>query len=172
MTGYRIILAGKVAAGLTSRLLNDESEAFTARFPKHFLKQAVKKAEAAGDAGEIIAIVGEQPEVVIEPVGSDGVLGALWRLGEKTGCGLMTDFDAIPIEQEFIEICNFADADPYTGDDEGCVLAAADEDITGRIVSRLHEQGFDAGEIGVLTNECARVIMRGDKRVFINQPRR
>ena len=78
------------------------------------------------------------------------------------------DFDTPwRIRQEFIEICNALDADPYTQDDAGSVVMAVTDAQTA--VRCLEDRGVPAAVIGRMTQACARVIMRGGTRCYINK---
>lgn len=48
-----------------------------------------------------------------EPIGTGGIFGALWRLGEAAGTGLFVELSRIPVRQDTIEICEILDVTPY-----------------------------------------------------------
>ncbi|WP_434310252.1 hypothetical protein [Hominifimenecus sp. rT4P-3] len=48
-----------------------------------------------------------------EPIGTGGIFGALWRLGEAAGTGLYVELSRIPVRQDTIEICEILDVTPY-----------------------------------------------------------
>ena len=166
-SGRTVILAGRAGAGLTERLLKEQEEVLAERFPNHFLEQARRLARFAVDEDVCRGICEKAGKNVYEPVGPGGIFGALWRLGEKCASGLVTGFDRIDILQEFIEICNALGVNPYTADDPGSVLIAAEE--PQQVTEDLRRAGIPADIIGEMTEDAARVIMRGDTRCYINK---
>lgn len=163
-----IILAGMIGAGLTDRLIQTYEEVLTERFSISFLGQARRLARFVLDEDMCRQIcLNNGDKILAEPVGPGGLFGALWRLGERLDSGLVTGFDRIPIRQEFIEICNALEANPYTEDDAGSMLLTACD--AGPVVRSLQEAGIPAHVIGEITENKARVVMRGETRCYINK---
>ena len=171
----QIILAGSVGAGIAERLLSREQDKLEKRFSRSFLGQArnlarfVIKDQTRGN-GQIRKYDQLRGREICVPVGKGGIFPAPWNLAEQENAGLQSAFDRIPIAQEFIEIFNYLDVNPYTSDDEGSVLIVTDDAET--VIERLKKKGIPACRIGYLTENQARVIMRGETRCYLNKPER
>ena len=163
---HDIVLVGLVGAGLTERLLEQEEQALSKRFSKSFLERARRAARFVIQDAQLKQI--EDKVLQSAPVGEGGIFAALWHLGEALGMGLLTGFDRIPIRQEFIEICNALDVDPYTSDDNGSILFVTEE--TDQIIEYFEKQQIPVCRIGLMQEGKARVIMRGEVRCYLNKP--
>ena len=163
---YDIVLAGLVGAGLTERLLEQEEQALNERFSKSFLERARRSARFVIQDAQLKQI--EDKVLQSVPVGEGGIFAALWHLGEALGMGLLTGFDRIPIRQEFIEICNALDTDPYTSDDGGSFLFAAEE--ADQLIECFEKQQIPVCRIGMMQEGKVRVVMRGEVRCYLNKP--
>ena len=163
---YDIVLAGLVGAGLTERLLKQEEQALNERYSKSFLERA--RLSARFVIPDVHLRQAESKALQSRPVGERGIFAALWHIGEALGMGLLTGFDRIPIRQEFIEICNTLDVDPYTSDDGGSVLFVTDE--ADQMMEYFEKQQIPICRIGVMQEGKARVIMRGEVRCYLNKP--
>ena len=163
---YEIVLAGLVGAGLTERLLEQEEQALNERFSKNFLERARRSARFVIQDALLKQI--ENKVLQRQPVGEGGIFAALWHLGEALDMGLLSGFDRIPVRQEFIEICNALNVDPYTSDDAGSILFAAKE--ADQIIEYFETQQIPVCRIGMMQEGKARVIMRGEVRCYLNKP--
>ena len=163
---YDIVLAGLVGAGLTESLLEQEEQALSERFSKSFLERARRSARFVIQDAQLKQI--ENKALLSQPVGEGGIFAALWHLGEALDMGLLSGFDRIPVRQEFIEICNALNTDPYTSDDAGSILFATEE--AGHIIEFFEKQQIPVCRIGIMQEGKARVIMRGQVRCYLNKP--
>ena len=163
---YDIVLAGLVGAKLTERLLKQEEQALSERYSKSFLERARLSARFVIPDAQLRQA--ECKAIQSRSVGEGGIFAALWHLGEALDMGLLTGFDRIPIRQEFIEICNTLDVDPYTSDDGGSILFVTEE--ADQIIECFVKQQIPVCRIGMMQEGKARVIMRGEVRCYLNKP--
>ncbi len=105
--------------------------------------------------------------LMLKPLGSKGIFGGLWELGQSLGCGMEIGLRDIPIRQETIEICELLDINPYEVDSCGALMIVAKE--ADEIVERLKEAGITATIIGKLNASNDRVLISGDERRFIDK---
>lgn len=104
MVKMDIVMSGRAGDAGTALLLNRWRHRLEKRLPAFFLEQAgrLPKAEGAAPAGSFSV-----------RIGSEGVFGALWRLGEGFGTGLRVELPRIPLFQETVEICEILEISPY-----------------------------------------------------------
>lgn len=99
-----------------------------------------------------------------------GFYAGLWKLAEKTHCGVDVDLKKIPILQETIEIANFFDIDPYWMESAGSLLTAIPSGKAEEVLTRLAESSIPAAVIGTLNDSNQKIIRNGDEMRFLDRP--
>lgn len=97
-------MSGRAGDTGTALLLERWRARLEKRLPAFFLEQAGRLPEP-----ENLAPAG----ALSVPIGPEGVLGALWRLGEAAGTGVWVELSRIPLFQETVEICEILEFSPY-----------------------------------------------------------
>jgi hypothetical protein len=93
-------------------------------------------------------------------VGYKSLWSALWNLCEAYQVGIEVESSQIPIRQETIEICQFANVNPYQLSSGGSYLIVTLEPET--IIEGLEKRGITSKVIGRITKNRKRIIKRGD----------
>ncbi len=99
-----------------------------------------------------------------------GFYAGLWKLAEKTHCGVDVDLKKVPILQETIEIANFFDIDPYWMESAGSLLAAIPAGKAEEVLTGLAESNIPAAVIGTLNDTNQKIIRNGDEMRFLDRP--
>lgn len=99
-----------------------------------------------------------------------GFYAGLWKLAEKTHCGVDVDLKKVPILQETIEIANFFDIDPYWMESAGSLLAAIPAGKAEEVLTGLAESSIPAAVIGTLNDSNQKIIRNGDEMRFLDRP--
>ena len=99
-----------------------------------------------------------------------GFYAGLWKLAEKTHCGVDVDLKKVPILQETIEIANFFDIDPYWMESAGSLLTAIPAGKAEEVLTRLAESSIPAAVIGTLNDSNQKIIRNGDEMRFLDRP--
>ena len=92
-----------------------------------------------------------------------GVLQAIWEIAEASKVGFKVYESKIPIRNETMTICAMLHVDPLRLMSSGCLLIAADNRKSDRIVRRLEQRGIEAQIIGKFTDR-----KKGRKLVRLN----
>ncbi|MBQ4426104.1 MAG: hypothetical protein II882_10305 [Lachnospiraceae bacterium] len=150
----KLVLAGSVGlCGVLREAEKPENAALLRQiFPARFLAHWEKDAAAQ--------LAAERPcDAEIREDLSEGVFAALWRLGEKAGCGFTVRMEALALSPYTTEIAEALDLDPYL--------------LPGSGYAALREEP-GAGErvIGETTPGAARVVESGDRKRYLVPPER
>lgn len=92
-----------------------------------------------------------------------GVLQAIWEVAEASKVGFVVDESKIRVRSETKVICAMLHVDPLRLMSSGCLLIAADNRKSDRIVRRLEQRGIEAQVIGKFTDR-----KKGRKLVRLN----
>ena len=101
-------------------------------------------------------------------LGDGGFFTGLWRLAEKTGCGIEVDLQAVPVLQETIEITNELGINPYAMRSAGSLLIAAQDGK--KLAEQLAEKGKTAVRIGKLTAGRDRILRNREEVRYLDRP--
>lgn len=164
-------------AGLegTVQIAGQKKQELLKRFPSFMLEEAIgfeqflsvlPEAEACSEKRLPLC---ERATAMME-LSEGGVYGGLWEFAQHAGVGLEIFMKQIPIRQETVEICNYYDIDPYRMLSGGSLLLSAGNG--SRIAQRLREAGIPATVIGRATAGNDRVVINGDRRLFLEPLRR
>ncbi len=165
-----IIFVGYAASAAALKIMEGQRERLCGRYSRDYLERGMNGLkrdftdnaalpEAGGPGGTLYQI----------KCGEDGAFGALWRLGEELGCGLEVSLMQIPIRQIAIEMCDYADINPYESDSTGCSMVVTES--PGAVLNGLKEAGCPAAVIGCTAPGNDRVVVNGEVRRFMTPVR-
>lgn len=162
-----IIMTGYVAAGGISCILHYYENELNGNFQISIVEGAKK---FSGN------IINNKPDktltdsidcsAAIYPAGEGGIFRALWDMAEKYGTGLVADIKKMPIRQEYIEICEYYNINPYMLDARGAYLIMTKHG--NRMLRALESEGIKCAIIGYTASNNDRIIVNGDERRYIN----
>lgn len=101
----------------------------------------------------------------VDIVSEGGIIKALWNTADQLKTGITVYQKMIPIKQEFIEICEYYNINPYMLDGKGAFLIVSEH---GNVLLRLLEQyGINCAIIGHTTDNNDRIIINNNERRYI-----
>lgn len=116
-----------------------------------------------------LKMIQERVEPYILGLGSDGIFGGLWSLGQQLNSGLVVDLNIIPISQQTLEVCEFLNLNPYMQDSQGSYLIVS---ALGTVfIEELEAAGVPAIVIGRLTKGKARIVRNSDEIRYLTPPK-
>jgi hydrogenase maturation factor len=166
--GMDILVTKWIGIEGTSILAKEKEKELCERFPAPFV-------EKAKELDRYISVLSEAAVAVksgvsaMHDVTEGGIFGALWEMAEASGVGLEIDLKKIPIRQETVEVCEYFGINPYELISSGCMLMAAEDGNT--LVRQLEKEGIPATVIGKAVEGNDRVILNGDEKRFLEQPK-
>lgn len=163
-----IVMAGTIAIGTTSVLVNLYENRLRNRFHDTFVDDCLKISEFT-DIKKITDIAKEQDILYMHHVSDGGVFAAAWELASAVNLGIEIDIKKIPVWQETIEIAEVFDYNPYMTDGTGAVLIAVKDGAA--LAEKFKSAGIYADVIGHITSGRDRVVMNGDEKRFLEPPR-
>ncbi len=98
----------------------------------------------------------------------NGLLAALWEMGEYYDSGFSLDMNEIPLRQETVEVCERLDLDPFSLPSEGCVILVTDHPAGLR--EHLLKAGIPAAIVGSLCEARARILRNKEKVRYLDKP--
>ena len=119
-------------------------------------------------ATDVIKQVLQHSVQAIHPIGTEGLLGALWNMGEVQKVGMEIDIKQIPIMQEVIEITECVSINPYQLNSIGSILVMTEDG--NALVESLRKQGYTAAKIGKIIDTTERVVYNGSDKRFLDKP--
>lgn len=164
--GQEIILCGSLALEGMERILDECEEGLSERFVPAFLRQ-MKRLKGNLDQSEAIRAAAGYVNAM-QPIGSGGILAALWEVAEAAEVGLKADMSDMSILQETIEVCEFYRLNPYQMTSAGGILMFTDQGA--RLTELMKKAGARTSRIGCITAEKARVLINGTETRFLDRP--
>lgn len=162
--GQAIVITGWIGMEGTQRLLRKKQEAAKNRFPLHFIRKTEQY-----DGGRLpkleqrLAL--EYGATAMYAAGEDGILDALWQLGERVGCGMEIFLSELPIRQETIEVTDFFLENPYQLASGGVFLAVTEQG--NELAERLRQEGLPAAVAGTIQEGRDRVVCFHEERRYL-----
>ena len=152
----------------TSIIAKEKEEQLSGRFSPALLETAkgFSKLMSVVEDARVATAVGVS---AMHDVTEGGIFGALWEIGESSGCGLEISLLDIPVRQETVEICEEFGINPYCLISSGSMLITAPNGSD--IVRALGKAGINAAVIGKVTDGNDRVLLNGDERRFLEPPK-
>lgn len=172
--GQQIVMTKWAGAFGAAELSYIRKESLVQKFPAVYIEEVNSYlTEKAG--GESLLSIERESEIARQfdarafyPVSKNGVFGALWEMAELSGTGLQVDFEAIPVRQESIEVCEQYGENPYEMDSLGCLLIGTEKGE--ELACLLRQNDIPAAVIGQVTAGNDRVIRRGGETRFLTPP--
>jgi hydrogenase maturation factor len=97
-----------------------------------------------------------------------GLLQGIWEIAEASNVGFRVYESRIPIRDETVRICASLGVNPLRLMSSGCLLIAADNRRSNRIIGRLKRSGIEAKAIGTFTTRNkGRKLIRKDKSTSV-----
>lgn len=162
-----IVVTGWAGAEGMLRILSEKREELSARFAPAFLREA-ERFSICLQKGRAADAIKEAGGDAILHVGGGGVLGALWRLAENTGCGMEIELKAIPVLQQTIEVCEYFRLNPYLMSSAGCFLFTVPDGKNA--VGILERKGIPARVIGRTVAGKGKIIRNGEDIRYLDRP--
>ena len=166
--GMDILVTKWIGIEGTAILAKEKEEDLKQRFPAPFVEKA-KELDAYISVLSEAAVATKSGVSAMHDVTEGGIFGALWEMAEASGVGLEIDLKKIPIRQETVEICEYFGINPYELISSGSMLMAAEDGNT--LVRNLEKAGIPAAVIGKAVEGKDRVILNGDEKRFLEQPK-
>lgn len=167
-----IVFCGYAGLEGTLRILDEAREELGTRFVSAFLDQTAGLADDLVIPKQILALFEnenvKQRITAVCPVGSGGILAALWELSETLHIGFQAEMSAISIKQETVEICEFYRLNPYQMTSAGSFLIVTED--AQAVMDVLEKAGARAGRLGVTKAQNARVITSGEEVRYLDRP--
>lgn len=171
--GQDILLCGSIGLEGILQIAAEREEELGKRFVPAFLHQIQERKKEVLcvetiQAARRAAKSGSCRIAAMQQIGSGGIFGALWELGEAAGVGMQVELGAMTIRQETVEVCEYYQLNPYQMTSGGAVLMIADRG--DNLVRMLNEGGARAVKLGVTTAGKARVITSGEEQRYLDRP--
>lgn len=166
--GTDIVMCGFAGMLGTVILYNQYRNQLLMRYSEDYLRP-VEKLKKCIVLGAEMDIAMEHGMVYAHDISTGGVFAALWELADGADCGIRICHDNIPILQETIEICEFADFNPYMADGSGAVLIVCENG--NALCDKLYNAGYEAAVIGAVTAGRDRVVIHDGEERFLTPPK-
>ena len=150
--GQDLVVVGSIGKKGVKTAVEKKRNVLESRFCAAFMRSLDHALEEKRNVGpEYLASLGATEWEYVE---EGGILAALWNISGAYGKGITFSLLKMPVRQEFIEVCELFDLNPFRLWCGDCVLAAANhgEDM----VHELAEQGIFAAVIGKVEKGIAR----------------
>lgn len=161
MAGYAGVSGSVAAAYMNSGYINE-------RFSRSYSELIFGQQEYMDISGAAVN-AWKYGVRTMHDVGRGGVYAALFELSLKTGFGVKAELGDIPIHQETVEVCELFDLNPYKLMSDGGLLMVAENGDD--LCECLSGKGIEAVNIGKLTNNQEKAIVKNDETGFIEAPR-
>ena len=159
-----IIMTGYAAMGGISYILYNRENEIKEHLPGLIINKA-KKHIKENSVNVYDIIKKENASAIVRPVSLGGIYKALWNAAEELGTGVTVYQKMIPIRQEFIEICECYNINPYMFDGKGAFIIISE--YGNRIVRMLGRYGVKCVIIGHTTDNNDKVIINNDEKRYI-----
>ena len=166
--GDTIIMTKWAAMSGGARLADKYSDDLRERYPQFIIEDASALEQFYNILPEA-AVAVSSGAICMNDCSDGGVFAALWQLADKNGVGLEVNLKDIPIRQESIEVCEFFDINPYKLRSDGALFIVTKE--PEEMLEALHGKEIPATVIGKITDGIDRVIISGEERRFLEEPR-
>lgn len=166
--GYEIIMTKWMAMSGSAKLASKFYKELSLKYP-NFIMDDAKALEQFYSIESEAAVAIKSGAIYMNDCSDGGIFAALWQLGKINGAGLEVNLKEIPVRQETIEICEFFDINPYKLRSDGSLLIVTDN--AEKMIENLEKENIKASKIGYITDGIDRVILSGDDRRFLEEPR-
>ncbi len=150
--GQDLVVAGAIGRKGVKTAVERKRDVLESRFHSAFMRRLDGALNETMDLNpETLAPIGVTEWEFVE---EGGILTALWNITGAYGKGISFSLLKMPVRQEFIEVCELLDLNPYRLWCGDCVLMAANHGAD--VVDALAEQGIYATVIGKVEKGIAR----------------
>lgn len=105
-------------------------------------------------------------DAIVYSAGDGGIYKALWDMAEECHTGLVADIKKIPVRQEYIEICEYYNINPYMLNAKGSHLIMTR--YGGSMLRAFEKRGIKCAMIGYTADNNDRIIVNGDDKRYID----
>lgn len=158
MAGYAGLRGGVLLAHLCR-------EALTERFSPSFVRAALDVPDSCFSPLPAACAAFANGADAVYICGEGGVFTGIREFAEQKGLGVKTQLQSVLLQQETVEICDYAGVSPYMLMSQGCVLIASRQ--PQKVQIQLAGAGIPACVIGYLTGGNDRVIINGEETRFL-----
>lgn len=166
--GAAIIMTKWAAMSGAARLAEKYNKELAERYPQFIITDAAALEQFYSVLPEA-AVAVRSGAICMNDCSDGGVFAALWQLADSNGVGLEVSLRDIPLRQESVEVCEFFDINPYKLRSDGAMLIVSN--APEELVMELHKQEIPAAVIGKITDGIDRVVVSGEERRFLEEPR-
>lgn len=165
--GDAVIMTKTAGIEGTAIIAHDREEELLRIFDKETINNAKSFVDRISVVKEGV-IAGSFGVSSMHDVTEGGLLGAAWETAQASGVGIKIFRKKVPVEKETLEITNHYGIDPLKLISSGCMLITCN-DGPG-LVKKLQEEGVQASEIGIVSEERELFLVDEDKILKINPP--
>ena len=166
--GQAIVMTKWMAMSGGARIARAHREELLSRLPE-FIVDGARELDQFMSVLAEAAVAVESDAICLNDCSDGGVFAALWQLADANGVGLSVNLKDIPVRQETIEVCEYYDINPYKLRSDGAWLIVTDK--PEELVERLADADILGTVIGHITADNDRVIVAGEDRRFLEEPR-
>ena len=166
--GQSIVMTKWIAMSGSAKLARRYKNVIMERYPEFIITGAEELDQFYSILPEA-AVAIRSGAICMNDCSDGGIFAALWQLGDINGVGLEVNLKDIPIWQEEIEVCEFFDINPYKLRSDGALLIVTD--TPEEMIKNLADNDIFATCIGHITDGIDRIIVSGDDRRFLEEPR-
>ncbi len=162
-----IIMTGYAANGGISCILHNYEIELKENLSAGLVDNAKKVSDEVLNTKLDITIANSvDSSAIVYSAGEGGIFKALWDMAEKYCTGLVADIKKIPVRQEYIEICEYYNINPYMLEAEGSYLIMTESG--NRMLRALRNTGMNCAVIGYTADNNDRIIVNGDEKRYID----
>jgi len=163
-----IIMTGYVALGGISFILDNYEEKLNRELPLSLIKSAKKIVSASDEIKRVQESVWKiEPDAIIYEAGDGGIYKALWDITcTHDISGLVTYLKDMMIKQEFIEISECFNINPYMLNAKGVYIVVAQ--YGNSICRQLQADGIECALIGYTTQNNDKIVVNDDEIRYID----
>ncbi len=166
--GQSIVMTKWAAMSGTAHLVRERRDDLATRLPAFILNDVLELEQFYSVIPEA-AVAINSGATAMHDVTDGGIYAALWQLASYGGVGLTVNLHDIPIRQESVEVCEYFDINPYKLRSDGSMLIVTD-DAEG-LIEDLAKADIKGTVIGSITEGSDRVLISGEERRFLEEPR-
>lgn len=166
--GLDIVASGYIGVSGIRRIAELKRSEILSLYSEDVLERAVGSEEElfAQKAAEIGFETGV---CYMHDMSQGGIWAALWDMAEYLAAGFEVDFQAIPVRQEIIEVCEMFDINPYQLESIGGLLMLCSHGST--VVEQLMQEGIAASVIGHTISGKQKIIRNREEVRYLDLPK-
>lgn len=166
--GQAIIMTKWMAMSGSAKIAKTNRDKLSTKYPDFIIDDCIYLDQFYSVVPEA-AVAVRSGAVCMNDCSDGGIFAALWQLADAGSVGLTVNLRDIPVMQESIEVCEYFDINPYRLRSDGSLLIVCDN--PDEMIKALNEAEIKATLIGHITEGSDRVIVSGEERRFLEEPR-